>query len=81
MSELGIQFLALDEFEAVRLADYEGLYHDQAAQEMGISRQSFGLIIKAARKKLATAIIKGMALEILPDSDAASHGCKDPSEE
>ena len=40
--------LSFDEFEAVRLADLDGLYQDQAAEKMGISRQTFGRIIESA---------------------------------
>jgi len=34
--------LSFDEFDAVRLADIEDLYQDQAAEKMDISRQTFG---------------------------------------
>ena len=57
--------LALDEVEAIRLADLEGLYHLDAAARMGISRQTFGKIVAQARKKVATALIFGKALRIL----------------
>ena len=56
--------LTVDEFEAVRLADYRGLYHESAARLMGISRQTFGRIIESARKKVSEALIKGRALKI-----------------
>ena len=45
--------LTVDEFEALRLADYEGLYQKQAAERMGISRPTFGRIVEAARRKVA----------------------------
>jgi uncharacterized protein len=56
--------LTVDEFEAVRLADYEGLYHSDAAERMEVSRQTFGRIIESARRKLAEALVKGRALKI-----------------
>lgn len=56
--------LTVDEFEALRLADYEGLYQEQAAGRMGVSRQTFGRIVEAARKKVAQALVKGMVLRI-----------------
>jgi predicted DNA-binding protein (UPF0251 family)/phage FluMu protein Com len=56
--------LAVDEFEALRLADYEGLYQEQAAGRMRVSRQTFGRIIEAARKKVATVLVEGLALRI-----------------
>ncbi len=56
--------LSIDEFEAIRLADLEGLYHEQAAARMGVSRQTFGRIIEAAHKKIADVLINGKALKI-----------------
>lgn len=48
--------LALDEWEALRLADMEGLYHDAAAEQMGISRPTFGRLVERARHKVASAL-------------------------
>lgn len=56
--------LKLDELEALRLADYEGLYHEDAARRMDISRATFGRILDEARHKVAGAIINGSALKI-----------------
>jgi predicted DNA-binding protein (UPF0251 family) len=56
--------LAVDELEALRLADLEGLYQDEAAQRMNVSRQTFGRIIEAAHKKVADALVHGKALSI-----------------
>ncbi|PKN37008.1 MAG: hypothetical protein CVU62_13020 [Deltaproteobacteria bacterium HGW-Deltaproteobacteria-2] len=56
--------LNLDEFEAIRLADYEQLYQEEAAAKMNISRQTFGRIIEAAHKKIADVLLHGKALKI-----------------
>lgn len=56
--------LALDELEALRLADFDGLYQEQAAEQMKISRPTFSRVIKQARKKVADALIHGKALRI-----------------
>lgn len=56
--------LSLDELEAMRLADYEGLYHGQAAERMTVSRPTFGRILREARRKLAEALVDGKALRI-----------------
>jgi predicted DNA-binding protein (UPF0251 family) len=56
--------LAMDEFEAVRLADQEGLYHEEAARRMNISRQTFGRTLEAARHKIARVLTEGLALRI-----------------
>lgn len=56
--------LTLDELEAVRLADCQDLYQEDAAFKMGVSRQTFGNIIKSAHKKIADALLGGKALKI-----------------
>jgi uncharacterized protein len=56
--------LTMDECEAIRLADLEGLYQEQAAERMEVSRQTFGRIIESAHKKVAEALVKGKALKI-----------------
>jgi predicted DNA-binding protein (UPF0251 family) len=56
--------LGVDEFEAIRLADLEGLYQEEAAEKMKISRQTFGNIINSAHKKIAEVLIEAKALKI-----------------
>jgi len=56
--------VGVDELEAMRLVDIEGLYYEQAAAQMGVSRRTFGRITDSARKKVAQALIQGMALRI-----------------
>ena len=56
--------LTVDEFEAIRLADLENLYQEQAAEKMNVSRQTFGRIIESAHKKVAEALVQGKALKI-----------------
>ena len=56
--------LTVDEFEAIRLADLEGLYQEKAAEKMNVSRQTFGRIIESAHKKVAEALVQGKALKI-----------------
>jgi uncharacterized protein len=56
--------LNLDELEAIRLADFEGFYHEKAAGQMNISRATFGRILDNARSKIADFIINGKALQI-----------------
>jgi len=64
MSELQVVELLPDELEAFRLADHQGLYHQDAAGQMGVSRQTFGRILASARKKVAGALLLGKALKI-----------------
>jgi len=56
--------LALDELEAMRLADFEGMYQEDAAKKMDISRQTFGNIINSAHKKIADVLLNAKALKI-----------------
>ena len=73
--------LAPDELEAIRLADYEELYQEQAAERMGVSRQTFGLIIARAHKKVAEALTHGKAIRVeggneitIPETPNEPHG-------
>lgn len=56
--------LTLDEFETIRLADYEGLYQDDAAALMDVSRQTLGNILIEAHRKIADCLVNGKALRI-----------------
>ena len=53
-----------DELEALRLADLEGLYQEDAAARMAISRPTFARLVEAARKKVATALVNGSAIRL-----------------
>jgi uncharacterized protein len=64
MSLLREVTLSVDEFEALRLADILGLYQDEAARRMGVSRATFGRIVETARRKSAEALLHGQALRI-----------------
>lgn len=57
--------LSLDEYEAVRLADFNGFSHEEAAEEMEISRSTFTRLIEKARKKIADFLVKGKILTIV----------------
>ena len=56
--------LALDEFEALRLVDGEGLDQEQAAARMGVSRPTVTRLLARARAKAAQMICEGFALLI-----------------
>ncbi|MGB9712781.1 MAG: DUF134 domain-containing protein [Dissulfurimicrobium sp.] len=56
--------LSVEGLEAIRLSDVEGLDQEEAALKMGVSRQTFGRILAAARKTVADAIVLGMCLRI-----------------
>ena len=54
-----------DELEAIRLADFEGLYQKEAANKMNISRTTFSRLVESARKKIADAVLNQKALTII----------------
>ena len=56
--------LRVDQFEAVKLADYQGYDQFDGAKQMGISRPSFGRILNQGRKIIAEAISTGKILKI-----------------
>ncbi len=53
-----------EELEALRLADLEGCYQEEAAEQMGVSRSTFQRVVTEARRKIAHALVKGTALHI-----------------
>ena len=55
-------YLGLDEFEAIRLLDHDGLDQVKAAELMGISRPTITRIYASARKKIAEALTEGKAI-------------------
>jgi predicted DNA-binding protein (UPF0251 family) len=54
--------LSIEELEALRLADRDGLYQDEAAVRMGVSRPTFARLITTARQKTSHALIEGCLL-------------------
>lgn len=74
LRELEEVVLGLDELEAIRLADLEGLYQADAALKMGVSRQTVGNILDSAHRKLADALLNGKALRIGPHQDGEEVG-------
>lgn len=62
MNQLKQIELLSEEFEALRLADQLDLSQQDAADQMGVSRQTFGNIVKKARFKVATCLVEGSAL-------------------
>jgi predicted DNA-binding protein (UPF0251 family) len=64
VSRLEEEVLGIDELESLRLADLLGLYQEEAASRMNVSRQTFGRIVESARRKVAGALVNGKALKI-----------------
>ena len=64
LHELEAVELLFEEFEAIRLADYENLTQEQAAVKMGISRPTFTRIYEKARKTVAKALAETKVIVI-----------------
>ena len=56
--------VGLDEVEALRLADMEGLAHEEVGRRMNVSRATAGRILARARAKVAEALVTGKALRL-----------------
>ena len=56
--------LSVEEAEAVRLKDMEGLEQGECGQRMNISRTTFARVLGSARQKVADALVNGKAIRI-----------------
>ncbi len=64
LSKLKNVYLTLDEFEALRLADFEGLKQIDAAKKLKISRPTFSRIISSARNKISDGLVNIKAIRV-----------------
>lgn len=60
--------LRYDEYESIRLIDYDGKLQDDAAKSMKVSRPTFTRIYSEARKKIAMALVEGKRIVISNDN-------------
>jgi len=56
--------LKLEELEAIRLKDLEGLEQGECAQKMEVSRPTFQRILLSAREKIADSLVNGKVIRI-----------------
>ena len=56
--------ISVDEFETIRLADFEGLSQRDACTIMKISQPTFNRVLASARNKIAEALVEGHVLRI-----------------
>ncbi|MGC9310521.1 MAG: DUF134 domain-containing protein [Candidatus Aenigmatarchaeota archaeon] len=64
MRDIGEVVLNVEEWEAIRLVDFMKKSQEEGAKAMGISQPTFHRVLRSARKKVAKAIIEGLALRI-----------------
>ena len=57
--------MTVEEYEAIRLIDLEGLTQEQAAQRMSVARPTVQRIYDAARRKLASFLVDGGSLRVM----------------
>ncbi len=78
MAGLEEVILNIDELEAIRLKDHEGLNHEESAARMQVSRPTFHRILRSAHGKVAEALTQGKALRIQGGSYriAGRHQCR-----
>ncbi|MBP1676620.1 MAG: hypothetical protein H6Q20_1179 [Bacteroidetes bacterium] len=62
--ELETVVLQFDEYETMRLLDYEGMTQEQAAEQMEVSRPTLTRIYENARKIIAQALVEGKMIVI-----------------
>jgi predicted DNA-binding protein (UPF0251 family) len=67
-------WIGVDELEAIRLADVEGLYQDAAAERMGVSRATYARILSRARTAVARSLVEQKMLLV---GDSASEAILD----
>jgi uncharacterized protein len=64
LKDLDEVILSVDELEAIRLKDMDGLEQAEGAERMRVSRPTFQRILTEARVKIASALIEGKAIRI-----------------
>jgi predicted DNA-binding protein (UPF0251 family) len=64
MRNLSRVSLLFEEYEAIRLIDYENLNQEEAAERMEVSRPTFTRVYKKARQTIARALVEGKAIMI-----------------
>lgn len=64
ITDLEPVILLYEEYESIRLMDYEGYTQEQSAEMMSVSRPTFTRIYEKARRAIAKAFVEGKAIFI-----------------
>lgn len=73
--------LLYEEYEAIKLTDYDGMNHQEASVLMGISRATFARVYERAREKIATALVESREIvtkygnAVMDESWSICHKC------
>jgi predicted DNA-binding protein (UPF0251 family) len=67
--------MGVDEYEAIRLIDFEGFTQEECAARMNIARTTVQGIYETARKKLADTVVNGKILHIAGGEYRLCDGC------
>lgn len=74
--------MSVEEYETIRLIDYEGLTQEESAERMQVARGTVQSLYQEARKKLAESLVDGKKIKIeggsyqLYDEDEKAYGCR-----
>ena len=77
-----VVLMSVEEYESIRLIDFEGLMQEECAERMNVARTTVQRIYTDARKKLADSLINGMVLKIeggdynLNDNQECRYRCR-----
>jgi len=66
--------LTLDEFEAMRLCDLDGLEQTEAGEQMGVSRGTIQRLLETGRKTLIQALVERKSIQVGKYPSCCSHG-------
>ena len=64
LNKLDGVLLSIDEFEAIRLSDLEGLTQEKVAKKMKVHRSTISRMLESAHKKIAEALVNIKAIKI-----------------
>lgn len=79
-SNLQPVFLEIEEIEALRLVDLQGLSQEEAGLKMGVSRGTIWRLVQSARKKTAQALSEGRAIQISMQTTSTNLKANDQKE-
>ncbi|HHH37108.1 MAG TPA: DUF134 domain-containing protein [Epsilonproteobacteria bacterium] len=59
--------LSPEELESLYLADFQGLYQEECAKQLGVSRPTFVKLLKSGRKKMIEMLMYGKGVSLTPN--------------